>query len=104
MQALNRADEGRDNDNLPALGSQGDPDEALLDGSEVPSTRKAKYQKTLQAMFKGIGREKYFQAHVKNQDQIPPVGAHKPRWESVEPKKAAPLYGTRDTWGGGYAK
>ena len=79
-------------------------EDQLVPSSQRSRNPRRKDQKTLQAAFKGISREKYFQTRLQNHDTIPPIGWYSKKWESVEAKVQAPLYGTHATWGGNLAK
>ena len=58
----------------------------------------------MQASFKGISREKYFNVHIKNPFQPPPVGVYRTRFDGKDPKVTVPIYGSKEKWGGDLAK
>ena len=62
--------------------------------------RKGKRFRLMQSSFKGISREKYFNVHVKNPFQPPPVGVYRTKFDGKDPKVTVPIYGSKERWGG----
>lgn len=87
--------EGMHNTPMQGIGSR----EGSADGS-MQGTRIGAKNKNLQANFKGIGRDQYFNVHIKNPSMVPPIGAYKTRFDHLDAKVGVPLYGTHATWGG----
>ena len=62
--------------------------------------RREKSQSNLGSNFAAINRNKYFDTHLKNPTQGPPIGAYRSKFGIVEPRVTSPNYGTEEMhWG-----
>ena len=54
----------------------------------------------VQASFKAMTRNEYFDKHVKNPDALVPVGHYRTRFGETDAKVSGPVYGKKSRWDG----
>ena len=61
--------------------------------------KRARGGRNITSNFASINRNKYFDTHLKNPTEGPPIGAYRSKFGCVEPTIIGPKYGNEKTWG-----
>ena len=79
--------------------STADPQKTRACGANALQRRQRKAKgRNNTVNFASIDRNKYFNTHIKNPTQGPPIGAYRNKYNEIDPMIKGPLYGTEKTW------